>query len=635
MPKKKKEDQTEFIQPKFAQKTDQHSYNVVDKFRDLILKPGEHSFYFDKEKTGPYLFELLERLQIRRDYHDNLRMSSDPQDKEFAERLIEEDSPLVVSSDFYEEAVQEQLDLITKYLMIYYYWHSPQAQALFQREQEKTSPLIVSSPLTKVTYEDIENIIKSLKKEFKKIEEIHKNLKGDSRATEKVIDALRLGTKTVLDFKEKIIDIYRFLVNAGFNLNVGKEIKGYGKNKSLFVDAGTHFLEREGIKIESIFNYKASKEVIKFLRAGNWFLNSIYDWRFKYVLDPNDQRYNLDYIALTGQPEMEVRQYQIFFDDEFPEKKKFFSKFIKAFREWGKSVTFEESYKNEIIPISGYNVTFILEGFQRTEKKSKNVLNFLNRDNRINIYDNLELIKKKGFSASYEGSKIIVKFSESEENWLGKGLKTVRGKTRKLGTGGYYSISNDTVHVYHKMFRSSYIYELLTHELGHRFYYKKLPPQAKAYWKDILEKRKKTLDKKIIRNFFNKYMKNKYYRDVPYSKEDSLEIIEQEKKEGTSFDIIAAYAFMANQWVKFFQYWDQDNPKKMLRWMYNLFEGQTYDQEFISAYGAFNEREAFAEAFAFYIVFGPGFLGPWTREYFKRISETGGIRVKNITKREK
>jgi hypothetical protein len=178
------------------------------------------------------------------------------------------------------------------------------------------------------------------------------------------------------------------------------------------------------------------------------------------------------------------------------------------------------------------------------------------------------------------------------------------------------------------------------HELGHRFYFKSLPPNAVKSWENIIDGRKITITKELVDNYKDNLKTVIFYT---VSKDDPSTLVTPSSSE------------MENEIKKWIE--KETNPvnKEVYKFLLNatpltyLFEpgfhidkinknldrhiGSKINLEFITHYGNTNAAEAFADAFRKYITKGTNALGEWTKAFFKDIVSSGGVHIKESEKR--
>ena len=161
-------------------------------------------------------------------------------------------------------------------------------------------------------------------------------------------------------------------------------------------------------------------------------------------------------------------------------------------------------------------------------------------------------------------------------------------------------------------------HETLIHECGHRFYYKSLPANARAHWKEVVDARALTIEDADIDHMIAKYIEPAVKRDGWTPSRDTLR---REIHEGSA-ELEAKCRELSDHVPSF-----TSDVEEIRSFWKKHYSGSRINLEEISDYGSTNDMEAFAEAFMLYVVRGPGALGPWTQNFFKAISRSGGARL--------
>jgi len=214
-------------------------------------------------------------------------------------------------------------------------------------------------------------------------------------------------------------------------------------------------------------------------------------------------------------------------------------------------------------------------------------------------------IQKAGFGKCIEGLTVDLDFGLTSDN------------SGDMVNGEYY-MNKDML----KLYGCGMTQDTFTHELGHRFWYRNVPSNAKKHWQDTIKSKKVSIERKDVEDYVEKYFDNN--GNKIYKRRVGLKIID--KKE-TNAEIKAKFKAMQMSSV-----WSAENKKEVVtkladRW---VGPGKEIPIEHITNYGNTNAEEAFAEAFKLYIVKGPGKLGEWTRWFFREIVRTGGANINEM-----
>lgn len=153
------------------------------------------------------------------------------------------------------------------------------------------------------------------------------------------------------------------------------------------------------------------------------------------------------------------------------------------------------------------------------------------------------------------------------------------------------------------------------HECGHRYYYRAMPSQARAYWEEVIDARAVEITAVDVRSFIDDFIRP-YYRS-----HGSLPFFSTTKSEARNVEDEVARAkamFLADGLPAF-----TNTPEEVERFLLDNRVGNRVNLEHISDYGAENAKEAFAEAFMLWVTKGPRAVGPWTRDFFVRLTRAG------------
>ena len=213
-------------------------------------------------------------------------------------------------------------------------------------------------------------------------------------------------------------------------------------------------------------------------------------------------------------------------------------------------------------------------------------------------------IQKAGFGKCIEGLTVDLDF----------------GLTGESGdmVNGEYNMNKDML----KLYGCGMTQDTFTHELGHRFWYRELPPNAKKHWQDTIKSKKVAIDFEDVEDYVEKYF-NKYGEKL-HKRKAGLRVIDKKEDNAET-----KAKFKALQMTPVYSV---ENRKEVVtklsdRW---VGPGKEIPIEHITSYGNTNAEEAFAEAFKLYITRGPGKLGEWTRWFFREIVRTGGANINEM-----
>ena len=162
--------------------------------------------------------------------------------------------------------------------------------------------------------------------------------------------------------------------------------------------------------------------------------------------------------------------------------------------------------------------------------------------------------------------------------------------------------------------------ETLIHECGHRFYFKVLPANARAHWKEVIDARALTLEDSDIDHWVDKYIKPEVTNGFLPERHELLQKIHE-----GSLELESKCRDLVEHTPAFTK-----DPEEIRDFLKKHYKGKRVNLEEITDYATGDEKEAFAEAFMLYVLHGPGALGPWTQNFFKIISHAGGAKLARI-----
>ena len=213
-------------------------------------------------------------------------------------------------------------------------------------------------------------------------------------------------------------------------------------------------------------------------------------------------------------------------------------------------------------------------------------------------------IQKAGFGKCIEGLTVDLDFGLTAD-------------TGEMVNGEYY-MNKDML----KLYGCGMTQDTFTHELGHRFWYRNVPSNAKKHWQDTIKSKKVSIERKDVEDYVEKYFNQ--YGEKLHKRKAGLRVID---KNEDNAETKAKFKAMQMSSV-----WSTENRKEVVtkladRW---VGPGKEIPIEHITNYGNTNPEEAFAEAFKLYIIRGPGKLGEWTRWFFREIVRTGGANINEM-----
>lgn len=226
-----------------------------------------------------------------------------------------------------------------------------------------------------------------------------------------------------------------------------------------------------------------------------------------------------------------------------------------------------------------------------TEGEFKKLINQLNTT--------INNIENKGFKGVFKDLTVTINFYNEHGD-----LK-----------GGHYNKENDELLI----LPLGVQIDTFVHEMGHRVWYKYLPPNARKSWKKIIDGRVVTVTRKNIDNFLSIFLFDDNKQKVNISRKEIKNKIKNYDTDPTTKTV---YIELSGRIPAF-----TDKFEEIRDFYYKNLENEKVNLEFISDYGATNSTEAFAEAFKLYILKGPRSLGEWTKEFFKDIVSAGGFKL--------
>lgn len=191
------------------------------------------------------------------------------------------------------------------------------------------------------------------------------------------------------------------------------------------------------------------------------------------------------------------------------------------------------------------------------------------------------------------------------------------------GTEGAYDFENDTLWLFPSSSPSRMKAQgVLLHELGHRFYFKRISPRARRIWSQTIIDKITRVGEEAIRRWYGDDASKK---QPPKISDEMADFRTRKLSEAADEATRAQYEAIS----RFHKRLNRDNgiavsPAVGLAAAISKLAGKPVMIEGMTDYGATSPEEAFAEAFRLYLERGPGRLGPWTRQFFQDISRVGG-----------
>lgn len=223
-----------------------------------------------------------------------------------------------------------------------------------------------------------------------------------------------------------------------------------------------------------------------------------------------------------------------------------------------------------------------------------------------------ERLRRDGFGSVLNGLRVEVYFYNSGRS-----------------AAATYDPVADTVGLFNAAIESDDGYEFI-HELGHRYYFRFMPADARYEWDEKIKSSQFDVTEPLIDQFatyypaFNETVLHPYAYEPESIREgvaaawvNTLPDLDAEKN--------AVFHYLARGLVR------TAYPERLLASMqenarkYGNARGRAMT-EHITDYGATNPQEAFAEAFALFVTKGPRAIGPWTEALFRKMVNKGTAR---------
>lgn len=260
----------------------------------------------------------------------------------------------------------------------------------------------------------------------------------------------------------------------------------------------------------------------------------------------------------------------------------------------------------ETTDIAGFRVVIHNKNRYDNDYNEKSLRETLSR-----LHDFKKQIKRAGFDRFFDDLQVHVSFDNS-----GKGSFTA----------GAYEPKTDKLTLYPLgLTRTG---DTFIHEFGHRFYFQNLSINARKVWEQVIGDKITHVSDRAVDLWVDKYLAPFHKKTGGYLP-DRREMEALVKRSDEDEVMKAQLAYLADHNPTY-----TDELEK-IRKHHKRNVGDKVMIEHITDYGAENPLEAFAEAFKLYVMKGPGRLGPWTRQFFKDISRSGGARIRSKTEASK
>lgn len=280
---------------------------------------------------------------------------------------------------------------------------------------------------------------------------------------------------------------------------------------------------------------------------------------------------------------------------------KAFNTALKTISDFIENQKDRKRFEDETHNVAGMNVT--IPGYGRTENDA-DLDSMLDRLKRV-----ADPIIRAGFRDAVAGVRLVVDFDPKANESL---------------TNAQYSPSEDRMKVYplgmigrgFDGFEGTFV-----HEMGHRFWFKSMSGQSRAYWDEVMSKNNVKIESQDVREFVKLFGLNED-RDETLRKLERLPLDPFQKAKFREISRFSSYT--------------SKTPDEYLEKLESSMVGDPVLLEGISEYAASGGPiEAFAEVFKAYCLKGPGAVGPMTLNLFKQVVSSGGVRLaaSNVVRR--
>lgn len=318
-------------------------------------------------------------------------------------------------------------------------------------------------------------------------------------------------------------------------------------------------------------------------------------WNFLYTLDGGTFLFpalrpsgDPDYSGLRREREGNIKRYQAAGTKAF-----------KDLTEYLRTESGERYEREDHFEVAGIDV--VVENWGRDEGDEREFHFAMNQLSKW-----VQWIERAGFKGACRGLMVTMNFEGKEAL-----------------TAGKYSPAQDSLTLYPLgiVGQGDDAGATFVHEMGHRFYFRDLPGQARAHWEEVMEARGVKITDADVQQFYRVILQ----QDPPvglWGDEDRLRAVLPRARDLTDevkFKELAR-APVAPWGDKAF---DAAEYLKRL----SGYVGETVQIEEITDYANTNPMEAYAECFREFVLKGPRALKPWTRAFFGRVSRAGGARL--------
>lgn len=224
----------------------------------------------------------------------------------------------------------------------------------------------------------------------------------------------------------------------------------------------------------------------------------------------------------------------------------------------------------------------------------------------------IDAIKQAGFPGAVRGLTVTMSFDQKE--W---------------DTNGKYTPSTDTLNIYPiGLYGPDTGHGTFTHEVGHRFYFRELPGQARAHWEETLNARGLEITREDVERFTAAVLRKAgpSGHGGLYGQEEILEAALPAARDDSD---VAKFKEMSRLPLQSFSDNSPFKPQAYIDFVMTKV-GEIVQLEEITDYANTNPMEAFADCFKLWVLKGPGALKPWTRNFFREVCRAGGAKVATL-----
>lgn len=280
-----------------------------------------------------------------------------------------------------------------------------------------------------------------------------------------------------------------------------------------------------------------------------------------------------------------------------------FNKALKTIEDFIGDKTLER-HTDEKYEVAGMSV--LVTGYGRSNEHDREREDDIDKFLR-NLRTLVQPVVQAGFKDAVQGMRVVLDFDPKPGESL---------------TSAQYSPAEDRMRVYALGLAGNLaqVGGSVAHELGHRYWFKRMTSQERNHWEDVMSGQGAKIDQSDIDAFYKFVMSlvrgNVFPEDELLQQIKRLPVSEITKAKYRDLTRLNPYAVSSR--------FDPVAYRKTL----DIYEGNDVLIEDITEYAASGGPiEAFAEVFRIYATKGPGALGPFTLDLFKRVVASGGLKL--------